>query len=62
MLDPHLEFAGRVENTRTGWAAIIDMGNDGRIVEHSGVGQDGIVPSLEIWVVLHQVWQGGPFV
>ena len=62
MLDPELDFAGRVENTRVRWASIIDMGNDGRIVEHSGVGHNGIVPSPEIWVGLDQVWQGGPFV
>jgi len=62
MLDPKLDFTGRVEDTRVGWATIINMGNDGRIVEHSSIGHNGIVPSLEIRVVLHQVRQGGPLV
>ena len=62
VLDLELDFAGRVENTRVRWAAIIDMGNDGRIVEYSGVGHNGLVPSPKIRVALDQVWQGGPFV
>lgn len=44
VLDPEFGFTGGVENTRASWATIIDMGNDGRIVEHSGVGHNGFVP------------------
>jgi len=62
VLDPELDFTGGVENTRAGWATIINMDNDRRIVEYGGVGHNGIVPSLEIWVALHQIRQGGPFV
>lgn len=62
VLDPELGFTGGVENTRAGWAAIIDMDDDGCIEEHSSIGHNGIVPSLEIWVILHQVRQGGPFI
>lgn len=62
VLDPELDFTGGVENTRVGWATVIDMDNDGRIKEHGSIGHNGIVPSLEIWVILHQVWQGGQLV
>lgn len=62
VLDPELGFTGGVENTRAGWAAIIDMDDDGCIEEHSSIGHNSIVPSLEIWVILHQVRQGGPFI
>lgn len=62
VLDPELDFTGGVENTRCGWATVIYMDNDGRIEEHSSIGHNGIVPSLEIWVILHQVRQGGPLV